>query len=260
MFPHMVVVLVGTIRRRFPTLPLVLLALAAGTAPASAELASAQCYLKVDGRVLIDRICKAYFSKRDGSFQIGAEAAQPISYFADVNAASGEAFWNAAPGATRATSPLGKVTRDGECWQNDRAQLCARRLEGKPVSKTPAVASPQDRMVPARPVMVGGAASLDACAMSGVVAGLGPVRPSDPKSGYLSVRSGPGGAPYGEVSRLSNGEPVIICEQSGNWYGVLLNEDPRSCGVSTPIAARQPYQGPCRWGWVHRSYVRQTAG
>lgn len=247
---------------RLSTWLFALFAVVAGTASAAAEgLVSARCYLKVDGQVLIERICKAYFYNGDGSFQIGAEAGKPIAYFADVNAKSREAYWNGAPGATRTASPLGKVVREGDCWRNDRAQLCARRLDGKPASKAPVVASAQGTPTTViRPVMVGGTTSVDACAVAGVVAGLGPVRRSDPKSGYLSVRSGPGGAPYGELGRLSNGEPLIICEQSGNWYGILYQGDARSCGVSAPIVTRQQYRGPCPWGWVHRSYVRETAG
>lgn len=116
-----------------------------------------------------------------------------------------------------------------------------------------------------RPVMIGGHAQLDACMTYGKVARLGPRRPEDPKSGFLSVRSGPGGAAYFEIDQLHNGDEVIICESVGPWQGVIYPNRGQAfdaCGaeLSSSLARRTPYVGACRSGWIHERYVEITAG
>lgn len=114
------------------------------------------------------------------------------------------------------------------------------------------------------PVMVGGNPQFDACPSSGVVARLGPKRAEDPKSGFLSVRSGPGGAPYFETDRLFNGDPILVCGDEGPWHAVIYpgrGQTIDDCGpLGSPIRNRRAYEGPCRSGWLHRNYVEITAG
>ncbi len=114
------------------------------------------------------------------------------------------------------------------------------------------------------PVMVGGNPQFDACPSSGVVARLGPKRTEDPKSGFLSVRSGPGGAPYFEMDRLFNGDPILVCGNEGPWHAVIYpgrGQTIDDCGpLGSPIRNRRAYEGPCRSGWLHRNYVEITAG
>ena len=38
------------------------------------------------------------------------------------------------------------------------------------------------------------------------------------------------------------------------------SEKPGDCGVGTPAARVRPYDGSCRWGWVHSRYVKVVAG
>jgi hypothetical protein len=104
------------------------------------------------------------------------------------------------------------------------------------------------------PVVIGGNANYDACASTGQVVGLNPRG-----DGFLSVRSGPGGRPYREIDRLFNGNQVYICGETGPWLAVVYPAG-RDCGVSTPWPVRQPYTGPCRYGWIHSRYVRVIAG
>ena len=96
----------------------------------------------------------------------------------------------------------------------------------------------------------------DACA-NGEIIGL------DPKGdGFLSVRSGPGGQPFREIDRLYNGNQIYICGFKGKWYGVVYTAQRgigEQCGVSKPWTTSQPYTGPCRYGWVHRDYVKVIA-
>lgn len=115
------------------------------------------------------------------------------------------------------------------------------------------------------PVMVGGNAEFDACPSAGVVTKLGPQRAEDPKSGFLSVRSGPGGSAYFELDRLYNGDEVLICGGGeGPWHAVVYpgrGQSMESCGpLGSPIRVRRVYDGPCRSGWIHKNYVEITAG
>lgn len=114
------------------------------------------------------------------------------------------------------------------------------------------------------PVMIGGSAVFDACPSAGVIARLGPRRAEDPKSGFLSVRSGPGGSAFFELDRLYNGDAVLICDGQGPWHAVVYPGQGQSmadCGpLGSSIRVRRAYEGPCRSGWVHRNYVEITAG
>jgi hypothetical protein len=106
-----------------------------------------------------------------------------------------------------------------------------------------------------RPIMVGGHPSFDACRGTGEVVGL------DPNGdGFLSVRTGPKGR---EIDRLHNGQGVYVCDRSEDWIGIVYaspGEDPSHCNVTIPWTNRIPNTGPCRFGWIHRHYLRPKAG
>ena len=104
----------------------------------------------------------------------------------------------------------------------------------------------------ARDVMVGGEAGLDACAGSGFVTGLNPAGDN-----YLSVRAAPA-RDARELDRLGPRTQVWLCDEAGSWLGVVYGDE--DCGVSSPIARRQPYGGPCRSGWVFERYIFLGAG
>jgi hypothetical protein len=108
------------------------------------------------------------------------------------------------------------------------------------------------------PIVIGGDATFDACSTTGVVTGL------DPRGdGFLSVMTGPGGAPFKEFDRLHNGRAVFVCGEAGPWRSVIYpapGGDMVDCGVSTPWAKADAYSGPCSYGWVHSKYLREVAG
>ena len=107
---------------------------------------------------------------------------------------------------------------------------------------------------PAVPVTIGGDQYLDACAGKGVITGL------DPRGdGFLAVKAGPGPR-YKRVDKLFNGEQVYLCSDHGKWFGVVYSKTKQKCNVTTPWAKPLPYTGPCRSGWIHKSYVKITAG
>ena len=105
------------------------------------------------------------------------------------------------------------------------------------------------------PVYVGGEADLDACGTIIGVAGL-----SATGDGFLALRTGPGTS-YPMIRKLLPGAELWFCAQKGRWYGVVVRPHGNGqCGVGSPIARRQPYNGPCLSGWVYGKYTTPLAG
>lgn len=116
---------------------------------------------------------------------------------------------------------------------------------------------PQGRMLPERPVMVGGIDDLDACLTVSKVTGL-----KARGDNFLSLRSRPSSKAR-ELMRLRSGQQVWVCDEApGGWTGVLVAPADGSldCGVGTAIARRQPYSGQCRSGWVAGRFLEIVAG
>lgn len=101
-------------------------------------------------------------------------------------------------------------------------------------------------------VMMGGDENLDACSGVGVVANLKPAA-----GNALSVRAGPG-LQYANLDKLPAGTRLWLCDDRDDWLGVVYGST--DCGVSTPVAERRSYVGPCSSGWVYRKYVDLIAG
>jgi hypothetical protein len=99
---------------------------------------------------------------------------------------------------------------------------------------------------------------LDACLSLGQVTGLNPRGDN-----YLTVRAEPK-ARGREKDRLGPGRMIFLCDEAGEWFGVVYSPDPTDepgdCRVGSPVASVRPYSGPCRWGWVHSRYVTVIAG
>lgn len=112
----------------------------------------------------------------------------------------------------------------------------------------------------ARPVTVGeGGAGLNACIARGRVVNLAPN--GQP---YLVVRAAPFTEAM-EIARLSKGAELFVCTRSidQRWRGVVippLDNPGADCGVMTPVATVQPYDGPCRSGWIPSAFLELGAG
>ncbi len=113
------------------------------------------------------------------------------------------------------------------------------------------------------PVKVGGTIELDACGTVGRV-----FRLRADGDNFLSVRAAPAKGAR-ELGRLKAGHLVWICEDRPGWAGIVYDPNPANqqpgsvplkCGVSTPIAKRSAYRGPCRSGWVASAFVEAIAG
>ncbi len=226
------------------------------------ERVSGECLISVGGRTYLDGPCRITLYP-GGGFQAGGRGRGAYFATVDIDSASGGAtsFWNGVDAESHAHDPLGTVVRQGGCWVNSNARVCAWRPGTRPRAEAPAPSLPPKTAWMAGgpkidvPIVIGGSEKFDACLGAGHVVGL------DPKGdGFLSVRSGPGGKPYAELDRLFNGNEVAICDEKGPWLGVVYGPRSMDCNTGTPWPTRMPYTGPCKAGWIHSRYVKVTAG
>jgi hypothetical protein len=95
-------------------------------AMSSALAFKGECVLQVKGASYLDGPCDIIMEK-DGSFQVTTVKGR--LYFAYVNLegdGTANGSWNGTiPGATHAHDNLGTLTRQGGCWTNDQARICA---------------------------------------------------------------------------------------------------------------------------------------
>ncbi|MBA3677909.1 MAG: hypothetical protein H0W74_10990 [Sphingosinicella sp.] len=66
-----------------------------------------------------------------------------------------------------------------------------------------------------------------------------------------------------ESGRIPAGQRFFVCTRSHDqkWFGIVYAEGDKAqtCGVSSPIASRRAYDGPCKSGWVSSPFVKLTA-
>lgn len=108
-----------------------------------------------------------------------------------------------------------------------------------------------------QPVRIGeGGAAFPACAASGTVIDLSPSGQA-----YLPLRDAPF-AEGREIAKLANGQTLLLCTRSldQRWQGVVVPDaGGTDCGISSPVAAPEAYQGPCKSGWVSSAFVQVRA-
>lgn len=93
----------------------------------AAASSQARCLLEVRQKRYIDGPCPLTL-ETDGSFTVGASETQSLEYFAIVSLTgknTADGFWNEEKGANHAHGKLGTLKRNGACWQNAQAKVCA---------------------------------------------------------------------------------------------------------------------------------------
>ena len=80
----------------------------------------------------------------------------------------------------------------------------------------------------------------------------------------LAVRAAPYDA-AAETGQVAAGGQFFVCARSHDqrWMGIVYDEGGKlasGCGVSSPVASRRDYDGPCRSGWVSSAFVKLIAG
>lgn len=91
-----------------------------------AQARPAKCLIEVEGNAYVDGPCDfRKLSGDNGSFQITGETGKHFAYVYVEGDRTAAAHWNGILGENRAHNPLGTLTRDGACWSNATAKLCA---------------------------------------------------------------------------------------------------------------------------------------
>ena len=82
------------------------------------------CRIEVAGKVWLDKPCD--YQTADGRLILNNRAAEGEDFVEidDLSAASTTATWTGGGGAAAAQSPLGELTRQGDCLSNDDARIC----------------------------------------------------------------------------------------------------------------------------------------
>jgi hypothetical protein len=95
---------------------------------APSRAADGRCYLEVDGRVYLHKICNID-SRRGIGLSIGTGDQSREQYFAYVQIGESpdhaQGYWNGPSAENRAHDGLGTLTRQGNCWINARAKVCS---------------------------------------------------------------------------------------------------------------------------------------
>jgi len=78
--------------------------------------------------------------------------------------------------------------------------------------------------------------------------------------GFLAVKAGPG-LHYERIDKLSNGKQVLICGDKGAWQAIIYStrKGYSDCNVKDYQMKPTRYTGPCRSGWAHERWIKQTS-
>lgn len=102
-----------------------LAALALTLPAAAADARPATCLLEVGGQIYGQGNCDFDGFDSDGSFSITFPTSPYFAYVIVTSRGVADGSWNADPQSTHAHTPLGTLYRDGACWGNDYARVCA---------------------------------------------------------------------------------------------------------------------------------------
>ena len=86
-----------------------------------------RCVIQVKQKTYLNGPCEIKVNDNHGSFSVGAGEKHRSRYFAYVNMEEDGAhgYWNETPDSSHAHTKLGILKRDGACWKNETARVCA---------------------------------------------------------------------------------------------------------------------------------------
>jgi hypothetical protein len=99
------------------------------------------------------------------------------------------------------------------------------------------------------PVQVGGSDEFDACGGVGIVLSTTTLFTTD-KDGAIQFET------------VSVNQTAHVCDEDSqeDLIGIVFGPAGADCQVGSPITKRAPYQGPCKSGWIKKSFFHQLAG
>ena len=153
---------------------------------------------------------------------------------------------------------LGKTTADVETPITVKNEQPPTSIRPKVIEATQSV---QNHSIDAlsRPVTIGGEAMFDACGGNSIVVGLNPKG-----ANFLAVKAGPS-LKAKRTDKIGPNTEVYLCEETadGAWSGIVYDGSGKwtaRCGVTSAVATRRSYTGPCLSGWVSSKYLELVAG
>lgn len=95
----------------------------------AAHARNGRCVLQVKQKTYLNGRCEVMMTDRRGSFAIGVGETRQSRYFTYVNMEDDGAhgYWNETPDANHAHASLSLLKRNGGCWTNRTARVCAYR-------------------------------------------------------------------------------------------------------------------------------------
>lgn len=94
--------------------------------PGAAAGRPAQCHVELAGAPVIEGACDFEAIADDGSFQVKAPGGVPFVQVLVTTPGEADGYWSGPdPLSTHAHDPLGPLARDGGCWSNEQATVCA---------------------------------------------------------------------------------------------------------------------------------------
>ena len=106
---------------------LLVYALVISFGPSLVHAETGRCVIQVKQKPYLSGTCEIKVNDNHGSFSVGAGEKHRSRYFAYVNMEEDGAhgYWNETPDSSHAHTSLGILKRDGACWKNEMARVCA---------------------------------------------------------------------------------------------------------------------------------------
>lgn len=94
--------------------------------------------------------------------------------------------------------------------------------------------------------------------------GIGRIALFEPKKGDFMRVYSEADAIAPVKDRVSLSTLVWLCEAENGWQGIVYpapeKQELGDCKVSSSLPSPEPYNGPCRFGWVEAKYIELVAG
>ena len=96
-------------------------------APSLVHAETGRCVIQVKHKTYLSGPCEIKVNDYRGSFSVGVGETHRSRYFAYVNMEEDgfHGYWNETPDSNHAHASLGILKRDGACWKNEIARVCA---------------------------------------------------------------------------------------------------------------------------------------